>query len=76
MVVNFVCHPLSDGHPYNGRSIGWCSVGEGRFFVAPYLSTVKEKVVKVFPEASFTEGPCLEPEEAEALGVRFELSTF
>lgn len=51
----FDCHPLTDGHPYCGGTIGWCVIGDGKAFIEPYLQTAKERVLHRYPDATFEE---------------------
>jgi hypothetical protein len=53
--MKFTCHAISDGRPYNGSTIGWCIVGEGRFWKGVFLEAVKGRVSLEFPQAQFEE---------------------
>jgi len=53
--VIFHLYSISDGHPYNGKTIGWCAVGMGKAWASAFKSTTEEKVLKKFPDAEFKE---------------------
>jgi hypothetical protein len=55
MATKFTCHAISDGHQYNGKTIGWCIVGQGRFYKGGWLNTLKDRAKLEFPDAEFEE---------------------
>jgi hypothetical protein len=63
----FTCHAVSDGHPFNGKTIGWAVAGHGRVFVAPFLSQAREEAARNFPgeELSFRESFGVEDVQTE-----------
>ena len=46
----FTCYRVTDGHPYNGKTIGWAVVGNGTSFLAGFLTTAQDKARKAFPD--------------------------
>jgi len=55
MATKFTCHAISDGHQYNGKTIGWCIVGQGRFYKGGWLNPLKDRAKLEFPDAEFEE---------------------
>jgi len=55
MATKFTCHTISDGHPSSGKTIGWCIVGQGRFYKGGFLLPLKNRVRLEFPDAEFEE---------------------
>lgn len=51
----FTCHAITDPHPYNGGTVGWVIVGEGRFYKNGFLDGAKDRVRLEYPNAEFTE---------------------
>lgn len=55
MATKFTCHAISDGHLYNGKTIGWCIVGQGRFYKGGWLNVLKDRALLEYPDAEFEE---------------------
>jgi hypothetical protein len=53
--MKFTCHAINDGDVHNGSTIGWCIVGEGRFWKGGFLETLKGRVSLEFAGAEFEE---------------------
>ena len=55
MATKFTCHAISEGHRASGKTIGWCIVGQGRFYKASFLLPLKDRVRMEFADAEFEE---------------------
>jgi hypothetical protein len=57
-VKELTSHCISDDHPYNCGVIGW-AVFDGKKFISHggYRYVAEEKALRLFPDATFREGP-------------------
>jgi hypothetical protein len=55
MASKFTCHAISDGSPGKGKTIGWCIVGQGRFYKGGFLNPLKDRARLEFSDAEFEE---------------------
>jgi hypothetical protein len=69
MALYLTTHAISDGHPYNGKTVGWAVAGEGQVFIAPFLTTAMDKARAAFPgdELEFREGHGVDDYEVPGL---------
>lgn len=67
MAHKFTCHAVTDSHPYNTGVLGWCVVGNGRFFKSSFRSVALDKVKLEFPDAEFEDSFSIEWGEQEHL---------
>jgi hypothetical protein len=51
--MEFTCHSISNGDPYNSSTVGWVVVGNGKLFVAPTKEEVLKDVRAQFPDAEY-----------------------
>jgi hypothetical protein len=64
----FTCYPVSDGHPYNGKIVGWAILRDGKIHASGALDGAQAKVLAKYPGAKFIKNyVVLSPEELRVL---------
>jgi len=49
----FTCHAISDGDFYNSKTIGWAVAGQGKVYIAPFMTSAQDLAKLEFPNAEF-----------------------